>query len=507
MRKSFKYLFIAIMLTGIFSPVAEVKAEPYAPLGRPTGCYTKSNAIIVPRLTTKLECDNAGANYEWLTVAPPAPTVTFSASPTSITSGQTSTLTWSTTNATSCTASNGWSGTKTTSGTFSVSPTSNTTYTITCTGYLGRSASQSATITVGASTHNSNSKQICQWDNEADIGNVEKAKNKPCTSTYYNFLAPLPDPFNEGKSLTTIDTDGQNALGKYLNIIIRLAIGLAAVLAVIMIVMGGIEYMTSELISSKESGKSRMTNAVLGLLVALGAYLILFTINPDLLNTNPNIPPTIIAYDFEISGALSSSFSGPAIKVNFKTEAYPAAKAASESTRVNVALILAIFSQETGSGGNVGACRWTDTAANMYDEDKTALQTITRELNKNINDTPVSCALKDASGAFDGHGGAIGYTQFRPATWLAYRGEAGGYLGHTPNPWNVDDALMMEAVYLRAMGANSSEKEAACKYFAGPRKSCSSSAGINNYGNSVMGKKLSIEAQIAEAIKNGTITP
>ena len=40
----------------------------------------------------------------------PVPTVTISANPTSVTSGGSSTLTWSSTNATSCTASGGWSG-------------------------------------------------------------------------------------------------------------------------------------------------------------------------------------------------------------------------------------------------------------------------------------------------------------------------------------------------------------------------------------------------------------
>jgi hypothetical protein len=75
------------------------------------------------------------------------PTVSLTASPTSITAGGSSTLSWSSTNATSCTASGGWSGTKSTNGSQSVSPTSNTTYTLTCTG-AGGSASNSATVTV-----------------------------------------------------------------------------------------------------------------------------------------------------------------------------------------------------------------------------------------------------------------------------------------------------------------------------------------------------------------------
>jgi hypothetical protein len=77
-----------------------------------------------------------------------APTSTISANPTSITSGSSSTLTWSSTDATSCTASNGWTGTKATSGTQSVSPTATTTYALTCTGTGGTSSPSSAVVTV-----------------------------------------------------------------------------------------------------------------------------------------------------------------------------------------------------------------------------------------------------------------------------------------------------------------------------------------------------------------------
>lgn len=60
----------------------------------------------------------------------------LAANPTSITSGQSSTLTWSSTNASSCVGSqdigSGFSTGGATSGTASVSPTQTTTYTVTC---------------------------------------------------------------------------------------------------------------------------------------------------------------------------------------------------------------------------------------------------------------------------------------------------------------------------------------------------------------------------------------
>ena len=83
---------------------------------------------------------------DYLAKVNPTPTVTLTASPTSITSGGSSTLTWSSTNATSCT-STGFTA-EATSGTATVSPTVTQTYSITCTGTGGTGATSLATITV-----------------------------------------------------------------------------------------------------------------------------------------------------------------------------------------------------------------------------------------------------------------------------------------------------------------------------------------------------------------------
>ncbi len=75
------------------------------------------------------------------------PTVSLTASPSTITAGTTTTLTWSSTNATTCTASDGWSGDRALTNSREFSPTQTTTYTLTCTGE-GGSASASTTVTV-----------------------------------------------------------------------------------------------------------------------------------------------------------------------------------------------------------------------------------------------------------------------------------------------------------------------------------------------------------------------
>lgn len=122
-----------------------------------TGLYTAPTFVPSPALVAvdaisfSDPAKNATAAVT-VAAAATAPTVTLTASPTTITPGGNSTLTWSSTNATSCTASGGWTGTEATSGTFTVSPASTTAYTLTCTGAGGSSSPASATVTVSAAS-------------------------------------------------------------------------------------------------------------------------------------------------------------------------------------------------------------------------------------------------------------------------------------------------------------------------------------------------------------------
>jgi len=85
-----------------------------------------------------------------LTVTAPTPTATLTASASSIVVGSTATLTWVSTNATSCTASGSWSGTLATSGSQTVAPTATgtDTYSLTCSNGTASSSPSAATITV-----------------------------------------------------------------------------------------------------------------------------------------------------------------------------------------------------------------------------------------------------------------------------------------------------------------------------------------------------------------------
>jgi len=83
---------------------------------------------------------------------PPAVSLTLTAVPATVTAGTSSTLTWTSTNATDCSAGGGWTGSLSLSGSEATENLAvTTTYNLTCTG-PGGSASQSATVTVSPVT-------------------------------------------------------------------------------------------------------------------------------------------------------------------------------------------------------------------------------------------------------------------------------------------------------------------------------------------------------------------
>ncbi|MCA9356227.1 fibronectin type III domain-containing protein [Candidatus Nomurabacteria bacterium] len=104
---------------------------------------------------------------------------------------------------------------------------------------------------------------------------VEEDNNEYC------FLAPLPG-FSD-------KIDASFGFGDYVNSLITLAIGIAIVLAILMIVIGGVQYMSTDAFSGKQEGRERITNALIGLVIALGAYTILNTISPNLVNFNVSV--------------------------------------------------------------------------------------------------------------------------------------------------------------------------------------------------------------------------
>jgi hypothetical protein len=104
------------------------------------------------QLLTDSTCVPSGTTNNCTLGNAPLPTVSLSSNPTTINSGGSSTLSWSSVNANSCSASSppGWTSSTATTGSQSISPTSTTAYAISCSG-AGGTSSASVTVTVNAS--------------------------------------------------------------------------------------------------------------------------------------------------------------------------------------------------------------------------------------------------------------------------------------------------------------------------------------------------------------------
>lgn len=91
----------------------------------------------------------------------------------------------------------------------------------------------------------------------------------------------LLTPLREGGSTAVGDS------GKYIKSLYTIGVGLAGILAAVMIVVGGIEYITSGASpSGRADANKRIWAAVGGLLIALLSYIILSTISPSLVKFN-----------------------------------------------------------------------------------------------------------------------------------------------------------------------------------------------------------------------------
>ncbi|HEY4506438.1 MAG TPA: hypothetical protein VJJ24_03265 [Candidatus Paceibacterota bacterium] len=104
----------------------------------------------------------------------------------------------------------------------------------------------------------------------------------PNTSNY-TLLEPIPDTQNQGggKAPTAV---------QYLQRIYYFALMSAVILAILMLVIAGAEYTAAGVSpSAKEDAKKRIMYALGGLLLALLSWLILNTINPDILKTDLGI--------------------------------------------------------------------------------------------------------------------------------------------------------------------------------------------------------------------------
>lgn len=159
-------------------------------------------------------------------------------------------------------------------------------------------------------------------------------------------------------------------------------------------------------------------------------------------------------------------------------EAVTIAEWVSGQTGVPASLQLAILTQESNLGKNVGTCnRLGDPPEKSWKvimkptRDQEPFKKITEELGKDPDITPVSCPMRNKDGSQLGWGGAMGPAQFIPSTWMGYKDKVSAITGKTPaDPWDIRDAFLASALLLKANGADGTRDgnwKAAMRYFSG----------------------------------------
>jgi len=102
----------------------------------------------------------------------------------------------------------------------------------------------------------------------------------------HGFVPPAGIP-----GLTEGTTANSSGLAAFFNNLYKYLIGLAAALAVIEIIWGGLEISTQDSVSKQSAGKERITQAIFGLVLVLSPVLVFSIINPSILNLSLNLPP------------------------------------------------------------------------------------------------------------------------------------------------------------------------------------------------------------------------
>jgi membrane-bound lytic murein transglycosylase B len=194
-------------------------------------------------------------------------------------------------------------------------------------------------------------------------------------------------------------------------------------------------------------------------------------------------------------------------------EAYEIAKHVETITGVRPAFLLAVLTQESNIGKNVGQCYLKNSQTGAGETIRTGrilsrvmkptrdvqpFLIITKELGRDPYYTPVSCPMSY------GWGGAMGPAQFIPSTWMIYRDRLKDIMGKPADPWNIKDSFLASALYLSDYGAAkqtyNGEFNAALSYFAGPSWYKSRYADVyrRDYGYPVMAITKAYESDIAK---------
>ena len=111
--------------------------------------------------------------------------------------------------------------------------------------------------------------------------------------TFFIFLVTIlvlaPTITFAQRYLVGLPIDNQGNFNEYINLLYKMSISIAALLAVVKIIIAGAKYMLSDIVTNKSEAKKDIQGALLGLLLIIGAVILLNTINPALTDGGLNI--------------------------------------------------------------------------------------------------------------------------------------------------------------------------------------------------------------------------
>ena len=123
--------------------------------------------------------------------------------------------------------------------------------------------------------------------NQATGNTSPSAATAPTSGSGFTALAPIPGLTDQGATSVINAT----SLANFFNNLYKYLIGVAAILAVIMIIWGGLEISTKDSVSQHSEGRERIQQAIFGLVLVLAPVLVFSIINPSILNLSLDLPP------------------------------------------------------------------------------------------------------------------------------------------------------------------------------------------------------------------------
>ena len=127
-----------------------------------------------------------------------------------------------------------------------------------------------------------------------DAGLLSENPTAAATTTNFNeykFATPIlsvPIPNLTFTSAIRSNTQiSSNFIGEYVSAFYRYLVGIATTIAIVFLMIGGLQYVLAAGTGETTKAKTRIQNAVVGLLLVLFTYVILYTVNPRLVEFQP----------------------------------------------------------------------------------------------------------------------------------------------------------------------------------------------------------------------------